>query len=169
MSATATTSAEAVCAGICPRQSFAAVVFLAGDSTQKNRYGCVLKLEGAWRAAFRICSRSACGISTLSKALTALRRKTAVRMSFMIVMLLLQHITVADATWKPSTDREGWFCPDNGQLTSNRYSGVLYSSVVRVTVRPLALMSVPEWVSVLCFPQDSVNPWCFETGSDMKS
>ena len=46
MSATATTSADAVVAGICPRQSFAAVAFLGDDSTQKNRYGCILKLDG---------------------------------------------------------------------------------------------------------------------------
>src|SRR5947207_11982327 len=92
MSATATTSAEAVSAGICPRQSFATAAFLADDSTQKNRYGCMLKLEGAWRAAFRICSRSAWETSTGSKALTALRRKIAARVSFMgLFMLLLQH------------------------------------------------------------------------------
>src|ERR1700683_821453 len=36
MSATATTSADAVAAGICPRQSFAAVAFLGDDSTQKK-------------------------------------------------------------------------------------------------------------------------------------
>jgi hypothetical protein len=47
MSATATTSADAVAAGICPMQSFAAVALRADDSTQKNRYGCELKLEGA--------------------------------------------------------------------------------------------------------------------------
>src|SRR5580692_8039839 len=83
MSATATTSADAVAAGICPRQSFAAVAFPGGDSTQKNRYGCVLKLEGAWRAASRICSRSTGGISTGSKALTARLRKSASRISLM--------------------------------------------------------------------------------------
>jgi hypothetical protein len=86
MSATATTSAEAVCAGICPRQSFAADALPAGDSTQKNRYGCVLKLEGAWRAAFRICSRVASGISTVSKVLIALRRKIGPKMSFMAIL-----------------------------------------------------------------------------------
>src|SRR5579862_9103753 len=45
MSATATTNADAVAAGICPRQSFAAVALPGDDSTQKNRYGCELKLE----------------------------------------------------------------------------------------------------------------------------
>src|SRR5208337_2660632 len=66
-----------------PRQSFAAVAFLGDDSTQKNRYGCILKLEGAWRAASRICSRSTCGISTGSKALTARLWKSASRVSLM--------------------------------------------------------------------------------------
>src|SRR6266852_4457125 len=83
MSATATTSADAVAAGICPRQSFAAVAFLGDDSTQKNRYGCILKLEGAWRAASRICSRSTCGISTGSKAFTARLWNSASRISLM--------------------------------------------------------------------------------------
>src|SRR4029077_8078078 len=101
MSATATTGADAVAAGICPMQSFAAVAFLGDDSTQKNRYGCELKLEGAWRAASRICSRSTCGISTGSKALTARLWKSASRISLMrcpllccyynIDMLLAQH------------------------------------------------------------------------------
>src|SRR6476646_8355650 len=100
MSSTATTSADAVAAGICPRQSFAAVAFLGDDSTQKNRYGCVLKLEGAWRAASRICSRSPCGISTGSKALTALLWKSASRISsigrllccyYNIEVLQMQH------------------------------------------------------------------------------
>jgi len=54
MSATATSSTDAVSAGICPRQSFATLAFLPDDSTQKNRYGCMLKLGGAWRAASRI-------------------------------------------------------------------------------------------------------------------
>src|SRR5882724_461850 len=101
MSATATTSADAVAAGICPRQSFAAVAFLGDDSTQKNRYGCILKLEGAWRAASRICSRSTCGISTGSKALTARLWKSASRISLMgTSMLLLQHKSVVNATYK---------------------------------------------------------------------
>src|SRR3984893_5291346 len=101
MSATATTSADAVAAGICPRQSLAAVAFLGDDSTQKNRYGCVLKLEGAWRAASRICSRSTCGISTGSKAFTARLWKSASRISLMgTSMLLLQHTRVACATCK---------------------------------------------------------------------
>src|SRR5579864_8849365 len=85
MSATATTSADAVAAGICPMQSFAAVAFLCDDSTQKNRYGCELKLEGAWRAALRICSRNTCGIATGSKALTARLRKSASRSSLMSI------------------------------------------------------------------------------------
>src|SRR6266851_2110900 len=102
MSATATTSADAVAAGICPRQSFAAVAFLGDDSTQKNRYGCELKLEGAWRAASRICSRNTRGISTGSKALTARLWKSASRISLMggASMLLLQHRSVANATYK---------------------------------------------------------------------
>src|SRR5580704_4964899 len=100
MSATATTSADAVAAGICPMQRFAAVAFLGDDSTQKNRYGCELKLEGAWRAASRICSRSAWGISTGANALTARLWKSTSRMLFMdsplcchynIVMLQMQH------------------------------------------------------------------------------
>src|ERR1700756_3824258 len=101
MSATATTSADAVAAGICPRHSFATVAFLGDDSTQKNRYGCELKVEGAWRAASRICSRSRCGISTGSKALTARRWKSASRISLIgTSMLLLQHTHVANATYK---------------------------------------------------------------------
>src|SRR5580700_12152955 len=101
MSATATTSADAVAAGICPMQSFAAVAFLGDDSTQKNRYGCELKLEGAWRAASRICSRSPGEISTRSKTLTARLWKSASRSSLMglfLSMLLLQHRHVAHAT-----------------------------------------------------------------------
>src|SRR5258707_15673335 len=100
MSATATTSADAVAAGICPMQSFAAVAFRGDDSTQKNRYGWELKLEGAWRAASRICSRSTCGISTGSNALTARLWKSASRISLIELppMLLLQHIRVAGAT-----------------------------------------------------------------------
>src|SRR5580700_6672972 len=101
MSATATTRADAVAAGICPMQSFAAAAFPGEDSTQKNRYGCELKLEGAWRAASRICSRSTCGISTGSKALTARLWKSASRISLMgTSMLLLQHIHVACATYR---------------------------------------------------------------------
>src|SRR5580704_11842246 len=81
-------------------QSFAAVAFPGGDSTQKSRYGCELKLEGAWRAASRICSRSTGGISTGSKALTALLWKSAFRISLIkylqccyynIGMLRAQH------------------------------------------------------------------------------
>src|SRR5271170_6998343 len=87
MSATATTSADAVAAGICPMQSFAAVAFLGDDSTQKNRYGCELKLEGAWRAASRICSRTACGISTGAKALTARLWKSACKISLITYLL----------------------------------------------------------------------------------
>src|SRR5258708_7280943 len=106
MSATATTSADAVAAGICPRQSFATVAFLGDDSTQKNRYGCILKLEGAWRAASRICSRSTCGISTGSKALTARLWTSAFRISVINAsMLLLQHSYVANATWKRNVSR----------------------------------------------------------------
>src|ERR1700676_2214235 len=106
MSATATTSADAVAAGICPRLSFAAVAFLGDDSTQKNRYGCILKLEGAWRAASRICSRNTCGISTASKALTARLWKSASRISLMgTSMLLLQQICVAYATCKKQCQR----------------------------------------------------------------
>src|SRR6266478_8018973 len=109
MSATATTSADAVAAGICPRQSFAAIAFLGDDSTQKNRYGCILKLEGAWRAASRICSRSTCGISTGSKALTARLWKSASRISLMgTSMLLLQHRSVANATCKRKCRRYDW-------------------------------------------------------------
>src|SRR6202790_3897334 len=101
MSATATTSADAVAAGICPRQSFAAVAFLGDDSTQKNRYGCILKLEGAWRAAWRICSRSRCGTTHRSKAFTARLWKSASKISLMgTSMLLLQHMRVAYATCK---------------------------------------------------------------------
>src|SRR6266403_4681957 len=101
MSATATTSADAVVAGFCPRQSLAAVAFLGDDSTQKNRYGCILKLEGAWRAASRICSRSTCGISTGSKALTARLWTSTSRISVINAsMLLLQHSNVANATCK---------------------------------------------------------------------
>src|SRR5436305_8615464 len=94
MSATATTSADAVAAGICPRQSFAAVALVGDDSTQKNRYGCILKLEGAWRAASRICSRNACGISTGAKALTARLWKSVSKMS------LIHSPYVAITTYK---------------------------------------------------------------------
>src|SRR5258708_22705552 len=101
MSATATTSADAVAAGIWPRQSFAVVAFPGDDSTQKNRYGCILKLEGAWRAASRICSLSSCGISTGSKALTARLCQSASRISVISAsMVLLQHRNVASATYK---------------------------------------------------------------------
>src|SRR5271156_6177050 len=60
----------------------------------------MLKLEGACRAAFRICSRNPSVISTGSKALTALRHKIAVRISLAtLFMLLLQHRRVAYATY----------------------------------------------------------------------
>src|SRR5690349_18150187 len=59
----------------------------------------MLKLEGAWQAAVRICSRTSSGISTGSKTFTALLWKTDIKTSSVrCVMLSLQHVVVADAT-----------------------------------------------------------------------